>query len=266
MKSKRGIAVERVFAAPREEVWRAWTTPEIIKQWWGPEGFYAPSIKVDLKVGGQYIYAMHGPAGSQWDRDMYSGGVFEEIIPNRKLVATDYFADANGKMVDPAEYGMDPDFPGELTATVYFEETPAGGTLLSIIYEEPSAEQAEAVLKSGMEDGWQSSLNKLESYLTGKPLKSAAADMAAADDCEEKKLMDKVMDDPYREFAGTERVCDKDVENVLWKQHEPSAEEEKSLSGKKIPSAGAEKSIAADLAKEGGIPGAEDIAAHSASL
>lgn len=166
MNKEKGIVIERIFNAPREAVWRAWTEPELIKKWWGPEGFSAPSIKLELRVDGKYIFAMHGPKGSEWDKDMYSAGVYKEIIPDEKLVVTDYFSDENGKMMEPAYYGMDPNFPKELTATILFEETDQGKTKLSIIYSPPETkEQLEAMLASGMNEGWDSSLDKLKMVL-----------------------------------------------------------------------------------------------------
>lgn len=156
------IIITREFNAPVEKVWQAWTDPEIIKQWWGPEGFSAPSIRNDLRVGGKYVYAMHGPAGTEWDKDMYSGGEYKEIVPNEKLVVTDYFCDENGNKISPAESELEsPDFPDEQEVTILFEGQ-GGNTKLSIIYPQPETEaQWQAMLKSGMEEGWQSSLNKL---------------------------------------------------------------------------------------------------------
>jgi len=266
MKNDRGIAIERVFDAPPELVWQAWTEPRIIKHWWGPEGFSAPSIKTDLRVGGKYVFAMHGPAGSEWDKDMYSAGIYEEIVPNKKMVVTDYFSDEHGNMMEPAAYGQDADFPTVMTATVLFEETPGGGTLLSIIYPEPARkEQMEAIRKSGMKEGWKSSLNKLEKCLTAI-LAANAAKEGVMDECEEKKLMDKVMGDPDKEFVGKDRVCDNDVENVLWKLgEEPKAQEAKNLAGKKTAYGDGDKGVAENLAKDGTLPGMEDIAAHSVS-
>lgn len=166
MSEEKGIVIERIFDAPREAVYKAWTDEELAKKWWGPEGFSAPSIKIDLRVGGKYIFAMHGPAGSEWDRDMYSAGVYKEIVPNEKLVVTDYFSDENGEMMNPDEYGQDANFPKETTVTVLFEEVEGGKTKLTIIYPKPeSEEEFQAMKKSGMEEGWQSSLNKLEKAL-----------------------------------------------------------------------------------------------------
>lgn len=160
------VLLEKIFDAPRELVWKAWTESELIKKWWGPEGFYSPSIQVDLRVGGKYIFAMHGPKGSEWDMDMYSSGIYREIVPFEKLVVTDYFSDEKGEKMEPADYKQDPDFPKEITATVLFEQLPDGKTKLSIIYPRPASEkQLEAMLKSGMKEGWQSSLEKLAKSL-----------------------------------------------------------------------------------------------------
>jgi len=169
MKAKKGVVIERVFDAPREAVYRAWTRPDLITKWWGPEGFSAPSINVDLKVGGKYVFAMHGPKGSEWDRDMYSAGIYKEIVPNAKLVVTDYFSDKNGEMLEPADVGQDPDFPKVSKVTVLFEELEGGKTKLSIIYPKPETkEQLEAMNKSGMKEGWNSSLDKLQRVLERK--------------------------------------------------------------------------------------------------
>jgi uncharacterized protein YndB with AHSA1/START domain len=169
MKTKKGVVIERVFDAPCDAVYRAWTKPDLIRKWWGPEGFSAPSINVDLRVGGKYVFAMHGPKGSEWDRDMYSAGIYKEIVPNAKLVVTDYFSDKNGEMLEPADVGQDPDFPKVSTVTVLFEEAEEGKTKLSIIYPKPEKkEQVEAMTKSGMIEGWNSSLDKLQKVLERK--------------------------------------------------------------------------------------------------
>lgn len=161
--TEKGLVISRTFDAPRELVWKAWTEPEMIMKWWGPEGFTAPSAKVDLQVGGKAIFAMQGPAGSEWDRVMYSAGVYKEIIPFEKIVTTDYFSDADGNMIEPSAEGQDPNFPKEMTITILFEEVDGGKTKLSVIYPKPETkEQMDAMMKSGMEEGWNSSLNKLE--------------------------------------------------------------------------------------------------------
>ena len=160
------MVITREFDAPRERVWKAWTDPEIVKRWWGPEGFTAPSIKIDLRVGGKYIFAMQGPPGSQLEEVGYNAGVFKEIVPNEKLVLTIYMSDKDGNMVDPTEYGMDPNFTKESFYTVLFEDIGSGRTRLSLVFPKPELEaEYQAILKSGMEEGWKSQLNKLEQAL-----------------------------------------------------------------------------------------------------
>ena len=160
------LVITREFDAPRERVWKAWTDPEMVKRWWGPEGFTAPSIKIDLRVGGRYIFAMQGPPGSELEQVGYNAGVFKEVVPNAKLVLTIYMSDKDGNMVDPTEYGMDPEFTKEGFYTVLFEDIGSGRTRLSVVFPKPESEaEYQAILKSGMEEGWKSQLNKLAAAL-----------------------------------------------------------------------------------------------------
>ncbi|HEY5983394.1 MAG TPA: SRPBCC domain-containing protein [Anaerolineales bacterium] len=163
------IVITREFDAPREKVWQAWTVPEMVQRWYGPEGFTAPSIRIDLRVGGKYIWSMRGPAGSPMDRLMYVAGVYTEIVPNQKLVVVEYRSDENGERLESmGSNGPQGAFPSQMTYTVQFEELAKGKTRLSITYPEPETEaQYQALLKSGMVDGWNSSFNKLSQALTG---------------------------------------------------------------------------------------------------
>jgi uncharacterized protein YndB with AHSA1/START domain len=160
------IVITREFDAPRERVWKAWTDPEMLKRWWGPEYFTAPTIKIDLRVGGKYVWSMRGPEGTEWDKEMFNAGVFHEIAPNEKLVLTQYMSDSSGTRIDPTKYGQSPDFPAETRMTVLFEEIQKGRTRLTIVYPKPETKaQFQAMLKSGMQEGWNSSLNKLAEAL-----------------------------------------------------------------------------------------------------
>ncbi len=158
---KKELVITRIFDAPRELVWKAWTDPEMVKKWWGPKYFTAPSIKIDFKVGGKYIYCMRGPKGSEWDRDMYSAGIYKEIVPVKKLVVTDFFSDEHGNKIRATEMGMSPDMPDEMAVEVLFEDLENNKTKLSIIYTSDSEEMYNALVKSGMQEGWGTSLDKL---------------------------------------------------------------------------------------------------------
>jgi uncharacterized protein YndB with AHSA1/START domain len=151
---KRELVISRMIEAPRELVWRAWTDPERIKKWWGPMHFTAPHIHIDLRVGGKYLYCMRSPDG----KDFWSTGMIREIVPLRKIVYTDSFADEEGNIVGADYYGMNPDFPLESMVTVSFEDHDHH-TLLTIKYDDVSS-FPEKDLKD-MQAGWNESLDKL---------------------------------------------------------------------------------------------------------
>jgi uncharacterized protein YndB with AHSA1/START domain len=112
------LVITRVFDAPRELVWKAWTDPQRFKRWWGPKNFTAPVCKIDLQVVGAYLYCMRSPEG----QDYWSTGVYREIVPPERIVCTDSFADEKGNLVPASHYGMGGDWPSELLVTVTFEE------------------------------------------------------------------------------------------------------------------------------------------------
>lgn len=150
------LVITRVFNAPVEKVWAAWTEPEQIKKWWGPTDFTAPVAEVDLHVGGKYLFAMHGPAGTEFDQNMYSTGTYEEIVPPKKLVYSDSFANEKGEVVSPSDYGMT-DLPEVLRVRVDFEALPDGTTKMTLTHEgAPAGEQSD-----NMGIGWSQSFDKL---------------------------------------------------------------------------------------------------------
>ena len=70
------LTITRIFDAPRELVWKAWTEPGRMMRWWGPKGFTSPVCKIDLRVGGEYLNAMRSPEGQEF----WSKGVYREIV------------------------------------------------------------------------------------------------------------------------------------------------------------------------------------------
>ena len=150
------LVIERVFNAPVDRVWDAWTDPEKMKIWTGPKGFTAPVIKQDFRVGGKYLTCMQAPDGQRF----WSTGVYKEIIEHEKIVATDSFADEDGNVVNPTDIGMPADFPREMLLTVLFEALPDGNTKLTIRQEGMPA----SIAKDAHAD-WNGSLDKLEALL-----------------------------------------------------------------------------------------------------
>jgi uncharacterized protein YndB with AHSA1/START domain len=96
----------RVFHAPRALVWKAWTEPERLAAWWGPKGSKLEVKKHELRTGGLFHYAMHGPAGT-----MYGRFIYEEITPPERLSFTSGFADDAGQpaRADPRLPARDPE-------------------------------------------------------------------------------------------------------------------------------------------------------------
>jgi uncharacterized protein YndB with AHSA1/START domain len=151
------LVIERVFDAPRELVWKFWTDPEKIMLWWGPAYFTSPVCKIELRVGGRYLFCMRSPQG----QDFYSTGVFREIVATERLVFADSFADAEGNVVSPTSYGMGADFPMETLVTVTFEDAPNGKTKLTMRNAGvPAGEMREMTIA-----GWNQSFDKLAQSL-----------------------------------------------------------------------------------------------------
>ena len=150
------LVITRVFDAPREAVWKAWTDPERMKLWWGPKGFTAPVINIDFRVGGTILSCMRSPEG----RDFWGTGVYREIVPLERIVVTDSFADEHGVVVPATHYGMGSDFPLELLVTTTFEAV-EGKTRMTLKHAGLPA--------GGMLDqtrtGWNESFDKLAEIL-----------------------------------------------------------------------------------------------------
>jgi uncharacterized protein YndB with AHSA1/START domain len=145
--SEREIVMSRVFDAPRSLVFDAWTKPELLKRWLGVRGGWSMVVcEVDLRVGGAYRFVWRGPDGAE----MGMGGVYREIVPPERLVATESFDD--------------PWYPGEaLDTTVLVEEGGKTTATTTVLYE--SEEIRDAVLESGMARGVAESYDMLAEYL-----------------------------------------------------------------------------------------------------
>ena len=152
------LVITRVFDAPRELVFRVWTDPKHVVHWWGPRGFTAPFIKIDLRVGGSFHYCMRSPDGKEY----WTKGVYREIVAPEKIVSTMYFSDKEGNFVEPAHYGFGPDVPSEMLDTVTFSTHEGNKTKLTLHRNTPIS-----ISKRYMEDqGWAQSLERFAEELT----------------------------------------------------------------------------------------------------
>jgi uncharacterized protein YndB with AHSA1/START domain len=88
----RDLVVKRTFDAPAEDVWKAWSDPELVMRWWGPRGFTSPTCRMDFRVGGRTIVHMHAPAFG----DLYNTWTYRAIEPHRWIEFVQRFSDEGG--------------------------------------------------------------------------------------------------------------------------------------------------------------------------
>jgi len=138
------LIASRVFDAPREMVFHAWTEAERLKRWWGPKGFTNPVCEVDARPGGAIRIHMRGPDGNVYPMT----GVFQEIVPPERLVFTSSALDEKGE----------PLF--ELLNTVTFADQ-GGKTKLTLHAMVSKVKPEAAQHLAGMDEGWNMSLDRL---------------------------------------------------------------------------------------------------------
>jgi uncharacterized protein YndB with AHSA1/START domain len=136
------ILITREFDAPKDLVYKAYTTPELVRRWWHAKRGEVTTCEIDLRVGGTWRYAMVADGGVE----VAFHGEYREIVPNERIVSTEVYE------------GM-PD--AEALDTVTFTEVD-GRTTLTILVQHTSKEHRDAHIDSGMEAGLQDALDLLE--------------------------------------------------------------------------------------------------------
>jgi len=128
---KRDLVVTRVFDAPVKQVWKAWSEPDHVMRWWGPDGFACPIAKMDFREGGTSLVCMRAPKefGGQ---DMFNTWTYEKIVPMKRFVYILRFADKDGNVMDPSEQGLPPEMPKEVRNEVTFKELGKGKTEVTV--------------------------------------------------------------------------------------------------------------------------------------
>jgi uncharacterized protein YndB with AHSA1/START domain len=136
------ILITREFDAPRHLVYRAWTTPELVKRWWSGNRGETTIAEIDLRVGGSWRCVMVTDGGFE----VAFRGEYREVVPNERIVATEVYE------------GMP---EGEALNTVTFDEA-EGRTTLTVLVQHASKEARDAHVNSGMEVGMQEGMDLLE--------------------------------------------------------------------------------------------------------
>jgi uncharacterized protein YndB with AHSA1/START domain len=147
----RDVTLTRIFDAPVQLVWIAWTDPRHMAQWWGPDGFTNPVCELDLRQGGAIRIHMRAPDGTVYPLT----GHFEEIVPPERIVFTALARDHDGQAVL------------ESRTIVTFEEVGAQTKLTVHARAVGLAPIAPAML-AGMEMGWMQSLDRLAKLVVGR--------------------------------------------------------------------------------------------------
>jgi uncharacterized protein YndB with AHSA1/START domain len=128
--TKIDIVVTRVFEAPVEQVWRAWTDPQYVMQWWGPNGFTAPLVEIDFREGGTSLVCMRPPK-EFGGPDIYNTWTYTKIVPMQMIEFLQNFSDEFGNLIDPAAMGMPADMQRDMRSVVIFRDT-GGKTELTV--------------------------------------------------------------------------------------------------------------------------------------
>ncbi len=145
------LTVERTFDAPRESVFKAFTEPDRIAQWWGPRGWSTTNYRMEVQPGGVWHYCMRGPDG------MESWGIatYDEIVEPERIVYTDNFSDAEGNISE--------NMPG-MRITMEFHDL-NGKTRLVSRSEFASAEALQSVMEMGTKQGLTETWDRLEEFV-----------------------------------------------------------------------------------------------------
>lgn len=139
------ILITREIAAPRQLVFRAWTTPELVRRWWAGRRGTVTVAEIDLRVGGRWRYVIAANGGFE----VAFHGVFREVVPDERIVSTDVF---EGQPV--------PDEQAPVTTTTFADA--AGGTLLTLLTRTATRAIRDEIVQSGMAEGVREQLIELE--------------------------------------------------------------------------------------------------------
>ncbi|MPY94571.1 MAG: polyketide cyclase [Acidimicrobiia bacterium] len=143
----RDIELDREVDVPPELVWKAWTTPELLKQWFAPKPYETPECEIDLRPGGIFRTVMRSPEGDDFD----GAGCYLEVIPNERLVWT--------AALGPGYRPRAGDMP--FTAILELQRTGSGGTHYRAIAMHQNPEESKQHAEMGFIEGWGAALDQL---------------------------------------------------------------------------------------------------------
>lgn len=140
------LMLERTLDAPRATVWKALTTPELVKTWWAPRPYQTPDCEIDLRPGGRFYTHMTGPDGFEHK----GNGCILELAEGEKLIWTS----ALGPDYRPNDLGPEDCGGFPFTAIITLEDAAGGKTLYRALAMHRTAADSEAHAKMGFHEGW----------------------------------------------------------------------------------------------------------------
>ena len=151
---KRKMYVTREFAGTVDQVWQAWTDPELLDQWWAPKPWKAVTKRMSFANGGEWLYYMQGPEGER----SYAKATYSNIAPKKSFDMIDAFCDENGK--------ENPDMPGMQWKNIFKQG--GAGCIVEVEINFPSAEAMEQIIQMGFQEGFSAAHENLDRYLQSK--------------------------------------------------------------------------------------------------
>ena len=146
--------ITRTFQAPVKTVWKAWTEPRLLDQWWAPKPWKAETKSMEFREGGTWLYCMVGPDGTRtWSRADY-----EKIEPQKHFTGMDAFCDEEGN--------INKDFP-QMHWQVNFSEA-GDATLVTVVITLSSKEDLQKILDLGFQEGFSAAHGNLDELLSKK--------------------------------------------------------------------------------------------------
>lgn len=139
MSTEQDLIITRDIAVTPDKLYRCWTEPALMKQWFAPKPWTTPHVEVDLRVGGASLVVMRGPEGQEFPNP----GVYLELVPNRKIVATDAYTSAWVPSAKPF-----------MTLILSFEDLGNGITRYTARARHWNAADREAHENMGFAEGW----------------------------------------------------------------------------------------------------------------
>ncbi|MFO0883256.1 MAG: SRPBCC domain-containing protein [Pirellulales bacterium] len=156
------VKIVREIEAPRELVWKAWTDPKMLMQWYAPNACTVEVKRIELEVPGALLLCIRSPEG----HECCCAGKYFEIVAPEKLVFSLAIANSNGDLVSPVSMGMDPDWPAETKVTLNLESR---GTKTVLTLHQTVLESL--ARRTGAYPSWLQMLDRLADLIAGSSAK-----------------------------------------------------------------------------------------------